>query len=184
MAWAITGNSNDVLIGVTKHGNALVRGKASHTPCTTENSVDSESTAITQALRLLQTVQADWRIMSTDAVRHEIGDIRANLLRMIETRLNASIAAISCIGRNSNNEPALSFIIALQPQAFQQVRQLFAQLVAGPSGIRYTISVGFSTFRFPGESADTPTLDEFLSGRPYFSDEVSVSIGRARDDGT
>lgn len=182
MAWAITGNSSDVLVGVTKHGNALIRGKGAHTPDIIEGSVDSESTAIAQALRLLQTVQADWRIMSSDVVKHEIGDTHANLLKRIETRPKASVAEISCIHRRSSNEPALSFNIALQPQAFQQVRELFSQLVLGPSGIRYTVSVGFSTFRSPGANADRPTLDEFLSGRPYFSDEISVSIGRARDN--
>jgi len=182
MAWAITGSSSDVLIGVTKHGNALIRGKGSHTPYIIEDSVDSESTAIAQAMRLLRVVQADWRIMSSDVVKHEIGDTHAKLLRRIEIRQKASIAEISCADRNSNNEPALSFNIALQPQAFQQARELFSQLVVGPSGIRYTISVGFSTFRSPGANVDRPTLDEFLAGHPYFSDEVSVSIGRARDN--
>lgn len=182
MTWAITGNSSDVLIGVTKHGNAIIRGKGSHTPYIIEDRVDSEYTAIAQAMRLLQAVRADWRIMSSDVVKHEIGDTHANLLRRIETRPKASIADISCTDRKSKNEPALSFNIALQPQAFQQVRELFSQLVVGPSGIRYTISVGFSTFRFPGANEDMPTLDEFLSGRPYFSDEVSVSIGRAHDN--
>lgn len=119
--------------------------------------------------------------MSSDAVKHEIGDAHANLLRRIEKRQKASIAEISCINRDSNNEPALSFNIAFEPQAFQQVRELFSQLVLGPSGIRYTISVGFSTFRLPGTNVDRPSLDEFLTGRPYFSDEVSISIGRARD---
>lgn len=184
MAWAITGNSSDVLIGVTKHGNALVRGKGSHTPYIIEDSVNPESTAIAQAMRLLQTIQADWRIMSSDVVKHEIGETHANLLRRIETRPKASIAEISCVERDSNNEPVLSFNIALQPQAFEQLRELFSQLVVGPSGIRYTISVGFSTFRVPGTKAEMPTLDEFLTGRPYFSDEIAVSIGRARDNDT
>jgi len=183
MTWTITGNANDVLIGVTKHGNALIRGKSSHTPYIIDDSFDSESTAIAQALRLLQTVQADWRIMSSDAMKREIGNTRTNLLRRIETRLETSIAEIYCIKRE-NNEPALSFNIALQPQAFQQIRELFSQLLVGPSGIRYTISVGFLTFRFPGENKDMPTVNEFLSGHPYFSDEVAVSISRVRDNET
>jgi hypothetical protein len=182
MAWVITGNSSDVVVGVTKHGHVFIRGKGSHTPHIVEGAVDSGSAAIAQAMRLLRSVQADWRIMSSDVVKHEIGDVHTNLLRRIERRPKASFAEISCVNRKSNNEPALSFNMALQPQAFQQVRELFFQLVMAPSGIRYSISVGFSTFRVPGANADMPTLDEFLSGRPYFSDDVSVSIGRTRDN--
>jgi len=141
----------------------------------------SDNTRIEQALRRLETVQTDWRILSTDAVRNEIIN-NAALLKSIEARSGKSIAEISCIDRMGDSEPALSFNVALQPKAFHQVYELFSKLILSPNEIEYTISVGFSTFRVPGANADMPTLDEFLSGRPYFSDEVSVSIRRTRDD--
>ena len=113
--------------------------------------------------------------MSTDAVQNEIID-NAALLNSIKTRSGKSIAEISCIDRMGDSDPALSFNIALQPEVFHQVHELFSKLILSPNEIEYTISVGFSTFRFPGAKADMPTLDEFLSGRPYFSRDVSVSI--------
>lgn len=178
MTWTITGNSSDVLIGVLAHGNAIIRGEGSHIPYIIEGWVDSKYPAIAEALRRLQMVKADWRILSTDAVQNEIID-NAALLKTIEARSGKSIAEISCIDRMGDSEPVLSFNIALQPQTFQQVYELFSKLIVGFCEIEYTISVGFMTFRSPSASVDIPTLDEFQSGRPYFSDEVSVSVRHA-----
>jgi len=185
MTWTITGRSRGILVGVTRYGNPIIRATGSHAPYLPSDPAGpaqrSDYTRIEQALRRLQTVQTDWRILSTDAVQNEIID-NAALLKSIKARSGKSIAEISCIDRMGDSEPALSFNIALQPEAFHQVHELFSKLILSPNEIEYTISVGFSTFRFPGANADMPTLDEFLSGRPYFSDEVSVSIRRTRDN--
>ncbi|PKO85142.1 MAG: hypothetical protein CVU18_21650, partial [Betaproteobacteria bacterium HGW-Betaproteobacteria-12] len=113
------------------------------------------------------------------AVRDEIIDSAA-LIRVIESNAGKSIAGISCIDSIGDNEPALSFTIALQPQTFQHVYGLFSKLILGLCEAQYTISVGFMMFRSPSASGDLPTLDEFKSGQPYFSDEVSVSARRAQ----
>ncbi len=115
------------------------------------------------------------------AAENELGLAHADLHKRIESHPTASVVEISCLDHEGKREPVLSFDIALEPSAFHQVHELFCKLIFGPDECEYTISVGFSTFRFPGANADMPTLDEFLSGRPYFSDEVSVSIRRERD---
>lgn len=182
MAWTITGNSSDVLVGVSANGNAIIRGDCPHIPYIIDDWVNSEYPAIVKALRRLQTVNADWRILSTDAVQSEIID-NAALLKTIDAKSGKSIAQISCIDRMSDSEPVLSFTIAIQPQSFQQVYELFSNLIVGFCEIEYTISVGFLTFRSPTANADIPTLDEFRSGRPYFSDEISVSVRRVQQKG-
>lgn len=175
-----------MLVGVTKYGNLVIRATGSHAPYFPSDpagpAMRSDYTRIEQALRRLQTVQTDWRIISTPTAENELGLAHADLLKKIESKPGVSIVEISCLDRESEKDPALSFNIALQPTAFHQVHELFYKLILSPNEIEYTISVGFSTFRFPGANADMPTLDEFLSGRPYFSDEVSVSIGRTRDN--
>jgi hypothetical protein len=72
--------------------------------------------------------------------------------------------------------PAISFDLALEPSTLRQVYELFTKLMVGPCELQYTLSVGFLTFRSPSASVDMPTLDEFKTGRPYFSDEISVSV--------
>ena len=177
MTWTIAGNSRDVLICVSAHGNGVIRGEGSHTPYISEDWVGSDYPAIAEALRRLMMVKAHWRILCTDAVREEIIDSAA-LLRAIEANAGKSVAAITCIDRMDSHEPALSFTIAFQPQTFDRVYDLFSKLV-GSASLKYAISVDFLTFRSPGASADIPTLHEFKSGHPYFSDEVSVSIRHA-----
>jgi len=178
MTWMITGHSGGILVAITRAGNPIIRGTGSHIPYIIEGWVDSEYPAIAEALRRLQMVKADWRILSTDAVQSEIID-NAALLKTIKARSGKSIAEISCIDRMGDSEPALSFNIALQPSAFHQVHELFSKLIFGPDECEYSISVGFATFRSPSASADMPTLDEFKSGHPYFSDEISVSFRHA-----
>jgi hypothetical protein len=179
MTWTIAGTSSDVLIGVSAQGNATIRGEGSHTPYITEDWVSADYPAMAEALRRLMTVKADWRILSTDAVQKEIID-GAALLTAIESNSGKSVAAITCIDRENDGKPALSFNIALQPKTFEQVQDLFSKLVLGCSDIQYAISVDFFMFGSPGASTDIPTLEEFRSGRPYLSDEVSISARRPR----
>ncbi len=186
MTWTITGPSGGILVAVTRYGNPIIRGTGSHVPYIPSDpagpALRSDYTRIEQALRRLQTVQTDWRIISTPTAKNELHLAHDDLIKRTESHPAASIVEISCLDHESGREPALSFDIALQPSAFHQVHELFSKLIFGPSECEYTISVGFSTFRFPGANADMPTLDEFLSGRPYFSDEVSVFIRRERDN--
>lgn len=179
MTWVITGTSSDILVGVSAHGNPIIRGEGSHTPYIIEDWVSVDYPAMAEALRRLMKVKAEWRILSTDQVRNEIIDSAA-LLTALEANPAKSIAAITCIDRGGEDEPALSFNIVLQPKTFQHVQELFSKLVLGCCEIQYAISVGFIIFRSPGASANMPTLEEFRSGRPYLSDEVSVSARRAR----
>ena len=185
MTWMITGRSGDILVAVTRYGNPIIRGICSHSPYIPSDpagpAMRSDYTRIGQALRRLQTVQTDWRIISAPTAKYELHDSHPDLLKRAESHPGASIVEISCFDDEIEREPALSFYIVLQPSVFDQVHELFSKSIFSPSECEYTISVGFTTFRFPGVESDTPTLDEFLSGRPYFSDEVSVSIRRIRD---
>lgn len=177
MTWTIAGDSSDVLVCVSAHGNRVIRGEGSHTPYITDEWVSSDYPAIAEALRRLMMVKADWRILCADAVREEIIDSAA-LFKVIEANAGKSVAAITCFDRKDSSEPALSFTIALNPQTFHRVYDLFSKLI-GSTNLKYAISVDFLTFRSPGASADIPTLHEFTSGHPYFSDTVSVSIRHA-----
>ncbi|MEO8009935.1 MAG: hypothetical protein ABI728_15635, partial [Betaproteobacteria bacterium] len=154
MTWTITGNSDGLVLGVTKHGNPVVRGIGSHVPYFREDpagpALRSDYTAIQSALRRLQTVKTDWRIVSSAVAREEFGSLHPDLVARIDSQPNASIVEIACIDREKDEEPALSFQVILQPLAFQQAHKLFAELITGPRGIEYTISVGFLTFRYPG----------------------------------
>jgi hypothetical protein len=181
LSWTITGSSDDILVAVTRYGNPIIHGTGFHIPYIIDGWVDSGYPAIAEALRRLQNVKADWRILPADAVRSEIID-NAALLKAIKARSEKSIAQISCIDREGDSEPAISFSIAFQPSVFDQVHELFCKLMFGPRECEYTISVGFMTFRSQNVSADIsaiPTLAEFKSGQPYFSDDVSVSIRHA-----
>jgi hypothetical protein len=130
MTWTITGRSSGVLVGVTKYGNLIIRATGSHAPYFPSDpagpAMRSDYTRIEQALRRLQTVQTDWRILSTDAVQNEIID-NAALLKSIKARSGKSIAEISCIDRMGDSEPVLSFNIALQPETFHQVTRALLQ---------------------------------------------------------
>ena len=183
MTWAITGNSSDAFIYVSKNGNIVIRGKAPHLPYIIEEgwvSADYPETA--EALHRLQRVKADWRILSSDAIQIEVIDNVA-LLKAIEGRAGKSIAQISCIDRMGDSEPAISFTVVLQPKTFQQVYDLFSKLLVGFREIQYVISVEFLMFATQGVSSEIPTLNEFKSGRPYFSD-VSVLVRQTHENGT
>jgi len=182
MTWTITGDASSLLLCVTKHGNPVIRGEGRHAPYFPDDpagpALRSDYTTIQSALRRLQTVCTDWRILPSAAAREEFGPLHSTLLARMDVQPDASVAEISCLDREKDKEPALSFVVALQPIAFQRVHDLFTQLITAPRELEYTISIGFLTFRYPGATTETPTLQEFLSGTPYFSDEVSVSIRR------
>jgi hypothetical protein len=182
MTWSITGGSDALVLGVSTHGNPFIRGVGSHVPYFPDDpagpATRSDYTAIQRALARLQTVNADWRIFSSAAARVELGNFHAPLVARVDRSSNEPTAEIGCIDDDKNKEPALSFIAVLPAQVFNRVHALFTGMLLAPASLKYKIAFGFHTFRCPGVSVDLPTLEEFLSGVPYFTSELSVSFHR------
>lgn len=184
MAWTILGNARGLLLGVSANGNSIIRGKGSHIPYFPDHPGYSvpNYTAIRAELNRLQKVETDWRILPSQAV-HLYPMVNAELKKHVAARPELPFAQIGCYDRPADkDDPALSFTIALPSSMFEQVHELFSNVLSSPNEIEYNISVGFSTFGLPSglsTQLPTPILDEFINGVPYISDEVSFSVERA-----
>ena len=181
MTWTIRGGREHLLMAVTKSGYPVIRGVGVHEPPIRDDpagwALGSDYEAIQDELRRLQTVQTDWRILPSDA-KEDLSAWHKDLLTKLEAEPGHSIAEISCRDDEPKNTPTLSFLILLKPAAFQHVHRLFTQLLFHDGGMEYSIFVGFTTFRLPGAHTATPTLQEFMARKPYFSDAVSVQCAK------
>jgi hypothetical protein len=175
MTWTINGNLSEVRIIISKNGNIVIRGEGENTPYIYDDYVNSDYPATAEVLLRLQKAHADWRILSTDAVENEIIDNEA-ILNSIKAKPNKSIVEIKCFDDKTDEDPALSFNVALAPLVLEKVYDLFTKLIAGQKETQYSITSNFLVFRSPSAEVDIPTLEEFRTGRPYFCDEVSVSV--------
>lgn len=83
-----------------------------------------------------------------------------------------------------HDDPAVVAKIAIPLEKFDKVWKLF-QSVLLDTNLYYLIYVrDFIGFKMDGAASETLTIDEFLEGKRYYSNEVSFSIGRYPNQST
>ena len=178
MTWNVSGNSADLLISATA---PLIRGKGALDPRLVSDPADLESGKIAKAFERMRASTAEWRLLPASSVSNVLGQPHAELNKRASA--GGCVAEVCCFDEGANHPLSVSFNIVLPEVTFQRAYSLLSGAFFSARRSSYQLSIGFLTFRRPTATVDLPTLTEFLAGRPYFSEEVSVSVNNPeRDD--
>ena len=123
---------------------------------------------------------ADWAMLPASSARKLLGRPHAELVSRVSEE--GCIAEISSFDDSAARPLLVSVNIVLPEIVFQRTYSLLYEAFLSSRRSTYYMSIGFLTFREPTAAVDIPTLSEFLGGRPYFSDEVSVFVEAAKED--
>jgi hypothetical protein len=166
--WNIAGSSANLLISATM---PMIRGdgtlEAKH--------FDPTRPEISAALERMKTV--DWRLLPVSSAKNALGRAHAELVNRVSQE--GCIAEVSSYDDGAGGPLPVSIIIIFPELVFERTYLLLSKALLSSRSTTYHLSIGFLTFRVPNADVDLPTLSEFLGGRPYFSDEVSVFIDGA-----
>lgn len=168
--WNITGSTATLLISATA---PMIRGDGA---LEAKHFFDPTHPEIEAALGRMKT--ADWRLLPASSIQKILDQPHAELVGRVSEE--ACVAEISSFDDGTSGPLPVSVDIVLPEIVFQRAYSLLARAFFSSRRSTYHLSIGFLTFRNPTAAADLPTLSEFLGGRPYFSDEISVFVQGAK----
>ena len=128
----------------------------------------------------MKAAPAEWRLLPAPSGQKVLGHPHTELSKRASA--GGCIAEVSWFDEEATSPMCSSFDIVLPEVTFQRAYSLLSEAFFGSRRCTYQLSIGFLTFRRPTAIVDLPTLTEFLSGRPYFSDDVSIAIQSAESD--
>ena len=167
--WNITGSTANLVISAT---TPMVRGDGA---LEAKHFFDPTHPEIPAALGRMKT--ADWSLLPVSSARKMLGHAHAELVNRVSEE--GCIAEVSSFDDGAGGPLPVSINIVFLELVFQRAYSLLSKAFLSSRRSTYHLSIGFLTFRVPTAAVDLPTLSEFLGGRPYFSDEVSVFIDGA-----
>ena len=167
MAWFITGNADQIIIGHNNSGASSVWGGGSHEPKPVLDTYAHSD------LSYLKAAECSWSILPSDASDIDIdlnGEGLLPLVRQAPTNVHVAI-------RFLDNSPLVGFTIVLPVARFFETRELLRTVLISEQ-LGFSITVDFPGFPAEHATISIPTAREFLAGKPYFSSGVSFAIGR------
>lgn len=164
--WDITGSTANQLISATM---PMIRGDGA---LEAKHFFDPTRPEIPVALGRMKT--ADWSLLPESSARKMFGHFHAELVSRVSEE--SCIAEVSSFDDGAGGPLPVTVNIVFPELVFQRAYSLLSKAFLSSRRSTYHLSISFLTFRDPNATVDVPTLSEFLGGRPYFSDEVSVFI--------
>ena len=75
----------------------------------------------------------------------------------------------------------VAFSLVVPEEAFAHMRRAL-ELVLRSQALSYGFAIDFLGFRVPRAATETPTWQEFISGKPHFRDGLSLTVRREDSD--
>ena len=170
MSWSITGGRSGTVLAVSDSGVPICHGEAQHEP--KPPGLNDYGGNINHALlSRLQKSKCAWTIaLPSEAPTHIDGNGQG-LLERIQQAPMKSHGMITFF----SDPDIVGFVSVVPEPAFVHIRRLL-ELVLLSDSLRYSITLDFLGFRVPHATTNTPTWDEFMSGKPYFFNEISIAL--------
>lgn len=169
MGWFITGNRRGLVFGVSDSGLPRCHGSGTHT---LEHSERHGFGINTDQHRRIQQAECSWSIVTSSESELNIDGNADGLFSKVQQSPDKSHGMIKFYAASPE---LVGFSIVVSESAFAHIRRIFELALISESN-QYMIHVGFLCFRVPHAKTETPTCDEFIDGKPYFFDEISVSL--------
>jgi hypothetical protein len=166
MAWVIESFAADVRILVSEKGNLSARASGQHELIASSMNLAGES------LQGVLRSEGSWSVHKTDAADIEIDPNGYGLYRQVS---NAKESAHVSLQYFDQAPPILGATIVLPPGHFERVMRLL-ELGLVCKYHKLIVIADFWGFRMPQAQTETPSAKEFLSGRPYFSDNATFTL--------
>jgi hypothetical protein len=170
MSWSITGSRVGTVLAVSDSGLPICHGEGQHEP--RPPGLNDYGGNINHALlSRIQKSKCAWTIaLPSEAPVHIDGNGQGLVERIQQAPAN-SHGMITFF-----SEPNLVGIVIVVPErVFAHIRRLL-ELVLLSESLRYSITLDFLGFRVPNATTSTPTWEEFMSGKPYFFNEITVAL--------
>lgn len=179
MAWAMEGDSQKMVVSLSRNGGRLICGDAKHefVPVAMDHCY-TEGVDVAGICSRISKAKCSWSIASTldDAIDYDPTTI--GLSERVRAAPDAPHGSISFYG-SSGDLVGMTFV--LPPPMLANVTAMMETVLLNPDLV-YRLSADFLTFRAPQATTQTPTLQEFMAGKPYFFDRFYLSYCRKRPD--
>ena len=177
MSWFITGSRAGIVLAVSDSGNPICHGQGQHEPKPVGLN-DYGRNINYPLLQRLQRAECSWTIALPSEAPVHIDGNGDGLIGRIQEAPEKSHGMIKFFPDPTD----LVGIVAVIPEpAFSHIRRLM-ELVLLCESLSYSITVDFLGFRVPHATTETPTWEEFVDGKPYFFNDVSVALSANKND--
>lgn len=166
MALFINGTRDWTTLAVNHSDLPVLHGRGSHELSISPQGIGGE--VVVQ----LREAECHWSILSSAHTDIDIDGALEGLLSRVRASPNTRNGMVKYFGEKPL---MLGVWIVLPVPAFTQVQRL-AEILITSELVSYTIVVDMTGFRVPEAQVDVPTPQEFMSGRPYFFDDVSFTL--------
>lgn len=177
MVWFVSGTRKDIALAVSESGRPICHGGGTH-ECKPVGMHDFGGNIDHALLKKIQRSRCGWTVSTSTEVALHIDGGGDGLFERVQQAPDKSHGMI----KYYEGEPdAVTFSIALPESTFKHFRRAL-ELVLMSTDVNYDLRVEFLGFRVPHAQTETPTWQEFISGRPLFFNEVSLSVHAAASD--
>lgn len=171
MAWFISGDKRDLVLGVSASGQPNCHGVCKHElkpPGLDDYNGEIDHTLLAR----IGAARSSWSMVTSadsGGAIHLAGD---GLLQ----RVQDSPQKTHGMAKFYTEAPdAVAFVLVVPVHAFEPIHRLF-ELVLTSTSLSYVIAITFLGFRLNTANAMLPSWQEFVAGRPMVFSEFELSV--------
>ncbi|UIF89280.1 hypothetical protein [Cupriavidus sp. UYPR2.512] len=168
MSWFITGRRDGLVLRVSEAGVPILGGKGLH-ECRPADGGRFDKAL----LKRIEEAGCEWTITVPTQSELHIDPSAEGLYERVQEAPSQSHAAIQFFELDGNE--FVGFSIVVPESTFEHIRRLL-ELVLLSDSLEYMATVNFLTFRAAHAQTETPTLEEFIDGKPLFVGEVTFLV--------
>jgi hypothetical protein len=171
MVWLITGKRGSLVLGISEAGTPLCNSTARHSPQPPGLGGFGEDMTPT-LLRRIQRAKCRWRIVASNDRDMNIDLGADGLLERVKRSPETSHGMI----RFFENADTVAVVMVLPDGRCAGIQRLM-ELVLQSNALEYRIAANYISFQRLRSKAETPSWLEFVGGKPFFFDDLSVTVG-------
>jgi hypothetical protein len=172
MTWSITGTNVGTILAVSDSGLPICHGEGQHKPW--PPGIDDYGGNINRALLArLQNAKCAWTLALPNEAPLHIDASGEGLLERIQQAPEKAHGMVTYYPESD----LVAFVSVVSEPVFAQIRRLL-ELVLLSESLHYSFTLDFLGFRVPHATTTTPTWEEFMAGKPYFFNEITVAVRR------
>lgn len=122
-------------------------------------------------LRRIQRAKCSWRMLASTDRDMNIETGADGLLERVKRSPHSSHGMI----RYFEKADTVAVVMVLPEAHCARVQQLFARVLQS-NALEYRIAANYLAFHRPHSKAETPSWPEFVGGKPFFFEDMSVTV--------
>jgi len=171
MAWSITGKRTGLVLSVSDSGSPVCHGRGLH-ELAPPSLHDFGHSVDHTLLRRIRAAECSWSLHSSTESELQIDSGGVGLFARVQESRGVSHGMFMFYEHSLD---AVTCAVVVPKETFSHIRRLL-ELVLLSDSLGYAVVAEFHGFRVPHAQTETPTLQEFVEGRPLFFSKVSFSV--------